>query len=145
MHACLSVLIVHTHILIIPAYIYTKRYFCLQHTLHSFMQKPVREDCSQLEPWTQLAQQKLEVERELANTTNLDYVVVRPALVYGPGDKSSLSKYAAFFLLTRGLTVYSVRFMNQFSCFCFFSQSCINILKYIRYLDQLLILRLWFT
>ena len=145
MHACLSVLIVHTHILIIPAYIYTKRYFCLQHTLHSFMQKPVREDCSQLEPWTQLAQQKLDVERELANTTNLDYVVVRPALVYGPGDKSSLSKYAAFFLLTRGINCLFCQVYELVFLLLFFSQSCINILKYIRYLDQLLILHLWFT
>lgn len=109
----------YTHTYYTCIYIY-KEILLLATYMHSFMQKPVREDCSQLEPWTQLAQQKLEVERELANTTNLDYVVVRPALVYGPGDKSSLSKYAAFFLLTRGLTVYSVRFMNWFSCFCFF-------------------------
>lgn len=55
-------------------------------------QKPVTEACTHLEPWTQLALQKLEVERELHSMTNLDYVIVRPAIVYGPGDRTGLSK-----------------------------------------------------
>lgn len=65
------------------------------------MQKPVAEECSQLEPWTPLALHKREVERELNNMTNLDYVVVRPAFIYGPGDKSSLSKCDSFILNSR--------------------------------------------
>lgn len=54
--------------------------------------KPVTEACSQLEPWTQLALQKLEVERALGSVKGLDYVVVRPAIVYGPGDRTGLSE-----------------------------------------------------
>lgn len=61
-------------------------------TVAMVMQKPVTEACTQLEPWTQLALQKLEVESELRSMTNLDYIIVRPAIVYGPGDRTGLSK-----------------------------------------------------
>ena len=55
-----------------------------------WLQSPVREnvDC---EPWTQQAKYKYAVEQELAHThPHLNYVIARPALVYGPGDRSGL-------------------------------------------------------
>jgi nucleoside-diphosphate-sugar epimerase len=44
------------------------------------------------EPWTLLAKYKLAVEQELPNIPDLDYVIVRPAIVYGPGDRTGLSE-----------------------------------------------------
>ena len=45
------------------------------------------------EPWTLLAKYKLAVEQELPNIPNLDYTIVRPAIVYGSGDRTGLSKF----------------------------------------------------
>ena len=50
------------------------------------------EDCA-CEPWTPYAQYKWSVEQELSNIADLNYVVVRPAIVYGPGDRTGLSMY----------------------------------------------------
>jgi len=57
------------------------------------LQKAVSEDCV-CEPWTPYAQYKWKVEQELSNIANLNYVVVRPAIVYGPGDRTGLSMYS---------------------------------------------------
>jgi len=43
-----------------------------------------------LDPWTNIAKFKLAVEEGLQGISGLDYVIVRPALVYGPGDKSGV-------------------------------------------------------
>jgi len=43
-----------------------------------------------LDPWTNIAKFKLEVEEGLKEISGLDYVIVRPAIVYGPGDKSGV-------------------------------------------------------
>jgi len=43
-----------------------------------------------LDPWTNIAKFKLAVEEGLPSITGLDYVIVRPAIVYGPGDKSGV-------------------------------------------------------
>ena len=45
------------------------------------------------EPWTITAKHKLAIEGELRQIADLDYVIVRPAMVYGPGDRTGLSKY----------------------------------------------------
>jgi len=37
-------------------------------------------------PWTKLAKAKLEAEEELKKITGLNLIIVRPAVVYGPGD-----------------------------------------------------------
>ncbi|XP_062611635.1 probable dTDP-glucose 4,6-dehydratase [Saccostrea cucullata] len=52
--------------------------------------KPAKED-SKLDPWTVLAKHKLEVEKQLRNIPGLNYLVVRPVIVYGPGDKMGLA------------------------------------------------------
>ncbi|KAL3884722.1 hypothetical protein ACJMK2_024834 [Sinanodonta woodiana] len=60
--------------------------------MHSSEKKPVKED-TKCDPWTNLAKYKLEVEQELQAMTDLQYAIVRPAIVYGVGDKTGLSKY----------------------------------------------------
>lgn len=50
---------------------------------------PSKED-GKLKPWTNLAKYKLEAEKHLA-TTKLDYVILRPSIVYGPGDTYGLA------------------------------------------------------
>lgn len=37
-------------------------------------------------PWTKMANAKLQAEEELKKIQGLNYVIVRPAIVYGPGD-----------------------------------------------------------
>jgi len=51
--------------------------------------KPKNESGT-LDPWTNIAKFKLEVEQGLKEISGLNYVVVRPAIVYGPGDKSGV-------------------------------------------------------
>ncbi|KAH3716248.1 hypothetical protein DPMN_058967 [Dreissena polymorpha] len=52
--------------------------------------KGVTEDCKP-DPWTKLAEHKLAVEQELQQLTSLKYAVLRPAIVYGPGDSHGLT------------------------------------------------------
>ncbi|KAI8819668.1 uncharacterized protein EV422DRAFT_588472 [Fimicolochytrium jonesii] len=47
--------------------------------------KPSTEE-SKLKPWTAVAKSKLKAEEELKKIPGLNLVIVRPALVYGPGD-----------------------------------------------------------
>nr|KAI8752522.1 dTDP-D-glucose 4; 6-dehydratase-like isoform X2 [Biomphalaria glabrata] len=58
--------------------------------VYSHEKKPSRED-SKSEPWTNLARHKLEVEHALENFTDLNYVIVRPTIVYGLGDRNGLT------------------------------------------------------
>jgi hypothetical protein len=44
-------------------------------------------------PWTLLAKHKLRAEEELRNISGLNLVVIRPAIVYGVGDMSGISKF----------------------------------------------------
>eukprot|EP00045_Choanoeca_perplexa_P011321 m.119446 g.119446 ORF g.119446 m.119446 type:complete len:363 (+) comp15591_c0_seq2:111-1199(+) len=43
-----------------------------------------------LKPWTGLAEKKLEVENALKDIANLNYIIVRPAIVYGVSDRLGL-------------------------------------------------------
>jgi nucleoside-diphosphate-sugar epimerase len=47
--------------------------------------KPSAED-EKCKPWTKLATAKLKAEEELRKIKGLNLIVVRPAIVYGPGD-----------------------------------------------------------
>jgi nucleoside-diphosphate-sugar epimerase len=58
--------------------------------MQSSDKKPITEDCT-CEPWMARAQHKWDVERELSSITDLNYVIVRPAIVYGIGDRSGLT------------------------------------------------------
>ncbi|WAR27615.1 hypothetical protein MAR_013319 [Mya arenaria] len=53
--------------------------------------KAMREDMK-AEPWTNLANHKLEVEKELQNIPGLKYSIIRPAIVYGLGDRHGLAQ-----------------------------------------------------
>eukprot|EP00039_Didymoeca_costata_P019561 m.338024 g.338024 ORF g.338024 m.338024 type:complete len:371 (+) comp18292_c0_seq1:182-1294(+) len=50
---------------------------------------PATED-GKTKPWTVLATKKLEVEKKLADIEGLHYVIVRPGIIYGPGDKTGI-------------------------------------------------------
>jgi len=51
---------------------------------------PKKED-GKLDPWTKVAKSKLKVEEGLKKISGLNYVIVRPAIVYGPGDKLGIA------------------------------------------------------
>jgi len=51
--------------------------------------KASKEDCK-LQPWTSCAKFKLLAEENLKNIKDLPLVIVRPAVVYGPGDLTGL-------------------------------------------------------
>jgi nucleoside-diphosphate-sugar epimerase len=60
---------------------------------------PIKENAP-CEPWTLQAKFKLAVEQELKHGhPDLDYVIVRPAIVYGSGDKAGLGLYMYFIIL----------------------------------------------
>jgi len=46
----------------------------------------VSAEGSKEDPWTRLAEMKLEAEKEIRNIPGLNLIIVRPAIVYGPGD-----------------------------------------------------------
>jgi len=53
--------------------------------VYSGDKKPSNEE-DKPKPWTKLAKAKLEAEEELKKIQGLNLVIVRPAVVYGPGD-----------------------------------------------------------
>jgi len=52
--------------------------------------KASKED-AKLNPWTGLAKYKLKGEEALKQISGLNYVVLRPAIVYGPGDTTGIA------------------------------------------------------
>jgi len=52
--------------------------------------KPSKEG-DKLEPWTLLARFKLQAEEALRKIPGLNLIIVRPAIVYGPGDLQGIS------------------------------------------------------
>lgn len=52
--------------------------------------EPIKED-DKIMPLTSIAKYKHEVEKQMKNIPNLNYTIVRPAIVYGIGDKTGLS------------------------------------------------------
>lgn len=57
--------------------------------IYSEGKKPAQENSS-LEPWTVTAQLKRAVEEDLKEMKDLDYVILRPAIVYGVADKHGI-------------------------------------------------------
>lgn len=51
---------------------------------------PHKEE-AKADPWTNLAKAKLEAEKALKAIPNLNLVIVRPSIVYGPGDISGIT------------------------------------------------------
>ncbi|KAG6448245.1 hypothetical protein O3G_MSEX005351 [Manduca sexta] len=52
--------------------------------------KPHKED-GPVDPWTVEGRMKNKVEQELKNMDGLNYTIIRPAIVYGVGDRRSLT------------------------------------------------------
>jgi nucleoside-diphosphate-sugar epimerase len=52
--------------------------------------KPRKEN-AKLKPWTGIAKAKLKAEEALKGIANLNLVIVRPGMVYGPGDLTGLT------------------------------------------------------
>lgn len=50
-----------------------------------------KKENGKIAPWTKVAHSRLEAENVIKNVDGLQYVILRPALVYGPGDKESLT------------------------------------------------------
>lgn len=53
--------------------------------------KELSDEKSKTSPWTLIAKYKLMVEEELAKLDGLNYVIVRPAIIYGVADRLGLS------------------------------------------------------
>jgi nucleoside-diphosphate-sugar epimerase len=51
--------------------------------------KPRKED-AKIKPWTGIAKAKIKAEEELKKIPGLNLIIVRPAVVYGPGDITGL-------------------------------------------------------
>lgn len=51
---------------------------------------PIKEN-DKVIPLTSIAKYKYEVEKQLKTIPNLNYTIVRPAIVYGIGDRTGLS------------------------------------------------------
>ncbi|XP_077862045.1 uncharacterized protein LOC100373896 [Saccoglossus kowalevskii] len=52
--------------------------------------KKASAESSKVSPWTHMAKHKLEVEKELSKIDGLNYIIVRPAITYGLGDKNGI-------------------------------------------------------
>jgi len=52
--------------------------------------KPSAED-DKTKPWTKLAKAKLAAEEEIKKISGLSWLIVRPAIVYGPGDVGGIT------------------------------------------------------
>jgi len=53
--------------------------------------KKASSEDDKLKPWTKLAKAKLQAEEELRKIKGLNLVVVRPSIVYGPGDVTGIT------------------------------------------------------
>lgn len=50
-----------------------------------------KNEGAKLEPWTNIAKWKLQCEEDIKKIAGLEVVIVRPAIVYGPGDKTGIA------------------------------------------------------
>ncbi|CAL1300957.1 unnamed protein product [Larinioides sclopetarius] len=57
--------------------------------VHSSEKTPIKESAKP-DPWTVMARFKLQVEEEISTVPDLSYVILRPAIVYGVGDKCGI-------------------------------------------------------
>lgn len=53
---------------------------------------PIKED-DKITPLTSVAKYKCDVEKKIKKISNLTYTIVRPAIVYGIGDRTGLSMF----------------------------------------------------
>lgn len=48
--------------------------------------KKPSDESAKIKPWTLIAKAKLKAEEEIKKMEGLNYIIVRPAVIYGPGD-----------------------------------------------------------
>jgi len=53
--------------------------------------KKASKETDKISPWTNLAKYKYQAEEALKGMSNLPLIIVRPSIVYGPGDVSGIS------------------------------------------------------
>lgn len=53
--------------------------------------KKASDESAKIKPWTGVAKASHKAEEELAKIDGLNYVIVRPAMVYGPSDTTSIT------------------------------------------------------
>lgn len=53
--------------------------------------KKPSDEQEKVKPWTKMAKSKLQAEEELKKIPGLNLVIVRPAIVYGPGDLTGIT------------------------------------------------------
>eukprot|EP01119_Soliformovum_irregulare_P010876 TRINITY_DN2679_c0_g1_i1.p1 TRINITY_DN2679_c0_g1~~TRINITY_DN2679_c0_g1_i1.p1 ORF type:complete len:370 (+),score=97.82 TRINITY_DN2679_c0_g1_i1:83-1192(+) len=53
--------------------------------------KKASSEDDKAKPWTKMAEAKVKAEEELRKISNLNLVIVRPAIVYGPGDVTGIT------------------------------------------------------
>ncbi|XP_050432252.1 uncharacterized protein LOC126840503 isoform X2 [Adelges cooleyi] len=79
-----------------------KRYIEMSSGQFTANHKPFKED-DKVTPLTSIAKYKYEIEKQLTNIPGLNYTVVRPAIVYGLGDKTGLTPNLVIGSLYRSL------------------------------------------
>jgi nucleoside-diphosphate-sugar epimerase len=67
-----------------------KRYIHVS-TAQVYKAKKPCDEKTKLDPWTAIASAHAEAEKKVASVSGLNYVIVRPALVYGTADQLSLT------------------------------------------------------
>ncbi|XP_011311708.1 uncharacterized protein [Fopius arisanus] len=67
-----------------------KRYVELSSGNMSSSEKAPLKENDTPDPWTYVAKYKLQVEHDLKKIVDLKYTILRPAIIYGPGDKNGL-------------------------------------------------------
>jgi len=68
-----------------------EKYICCSSAeVYDASSKPCDESAS-IKPWTGIGKAKAKSEEELKKLSNLNLIVVRPAIIYGPGDTKGLA------------------------------------------------------
>lgn len=73
-----------------------KTYFEFSTGLLYSSNKTPHKETDKVDQWSHEAKYKFQVEKELEKCMS-NYIIIRPAIVYGPGDQSGISIYTTIF------------------------------------------------
>ncbi|KAI3636061.1 hypothetical protein MIR68_005942 [Amoeboaphelidium protococcarum] len=100
--------------------------------------KKSSDESGKVKPWTLIAKYKLKAEEEIAKISGLNYVIVRPAIVYGVGDMAGLTpriviaavykelKEEMKFLWTKDLRINTVHVDDVVGALVAIAQAAVN-------------------